>query len=357
MLKIEEEIFQKAVVDFDKIITYGFKKDNDIYKYSQNIMDNTLKVTIEINNSGFIHGKIFDFSSGDEYTNYRIESIDGAFVLQVREEFINILKDIKKKCYTEKLFINNQTSAIAEQIKKKYGTNPEFEWEKFPGFATFKTPISKKWYGIIMNLDKSKIKKGTKGEVEIINIKLEPKEIEELLKKDGFYPAYHMNKKNWITIILDNTLSDKDIMTLIDKSYNLSEGRDYKEKCAWLIPANPKYFDIASSLKKSNTLLWKQSTNIKIDDIVYVYLASPYSAIMYKFKVTKTNIPYSYQDKNIQMTYVMKLSLIKRYQKEDFPLKILNKFGITVVRGPRYMPYKLSEYISKKEQEKLAQKG
>lgn len=45
--------------------------------------------------------------------------------------------------------------------------------------------------------------------------------IPDLLKKKGFYPAYHMNKKNWVTIILDDTLSDTEIMQYVKTSYRL----------------------------------------------------------------------------------------------------------------------------------------
>ena len=41
------------------------------------------------------------------------------------------------------------------------------------------------------------------------------------LKKEGFYKAYHMNKKSWISIILNDTLNNKEIYELIDESYNL----------------------------------------------------------------------------------------------------------------------------------------
>ena len=78
-----------------------------------------------------------------------------------------------------------------------------------------------------MNIDKSKLVESSTGEVEIIDIKLEPTEIEYLLKQNGFYPAYHMNKKNWITVILNNTISDEAIMGLIEKSYSYTWSQRY----------------------------------------------------------------------------------------------------------------------------------
>ena len=69
-------------------------------------------------------------------------------------------------------------------------------------------------------MDISKIDKGT-GEVELLNIKLDEDKILQLVKKEGFYKAYHMNKKSWISIILNDTLNNKEIFELIDESYNL----------------------------------------------------------------------------------------------------------------------------------------
>jgi predicted DNA-binding protein (MmcQ/YjbR family) len=71
-----------------------------------------------------------------------------------------------------------------------------------------------------MNVDKSKIEKGT-GEIEIINVKVEANMLKELLKQKGFYEAYHMNKKYWLTIVLDDTVDDEIIFSLIDNSFDL----------------------------------------------------------------------------------------------------------------------------------------
>jgi len=348
-MTIEEELFKKTKINFDKIAEYGFKKEKALYKYSKNIINNTFRVDIEIDNKGIVKGSVYDLSFGEEYTNFRIEDSTGSFVGQVREEFENLLKDIRSSCFTRETFIYEQSNRITDAIKKKYGDEPEFEWEKFPGYATFRNKDSKKWYGIIMNLDKSKLEENSTGEVEIIDIKLEANEIENLLKQDGFYPAYHMNKKSWITIILDNTISDKNIMSLIEKSYSYTIINKNCVNNEWIVPANPKYFDIEKALKQSNTIIWKQSTNIKVNDIVYLYVAEPYSAIMYKFKVIEVNIPYKYKDENLRIQKVMKIDLITRYEKDQLSFSKLKDFGINAIRGPRYMPLDLSKYINRIE--------
>ncbi len=50
-------------------------------------------------------------------------------------------------------------------------------------------------------------------------MKLPPSKIANLLNQKGYYKAYHMNKDNWITIILDDTLKDQEILNLIKQSH------------------------------------------------------------------------------------------------------------------------------------------
>lgn len=72
-----------------------------------------------------------------------------------------------------------------------------------------------------MNVSKLKLAQNEDLEVAILNVKQDFQKIPDLLKKKGFYPAYHMNKKNWVTIILDDTLSDTEIMQYVKTSYRL----------------------------------------------------------------------------------------------------------------------------------------
>lgn len=151
-----------------------------------------------------------------------------------------------------------------------------------------------------------------------------------MLLHHGFYEAFHMNKRNWISIVLDNTLSDEEICRWIDNSYEM-----VNESIEWLVPANPKYYDIASAFNENDEIIWKQSSNIHVNDIVYLYVAKPYSKILYKCKVVEANIPYEYKDKNVSMNYVMKIKLLEKLDNRNYTFEYLNKLGIKAIRGPR----------------------
>ena len=57
---------------------------------------------------------------------------------------------------------------------------------------------------------------------ESINLKCDPEKGVELREQySSILPGYHMNKKHWITVIMDGSLADKFTFGLIDDSYQL----------------------------------------------------------------------------------------------------------------------------------------
>ena len=62
-----------------------------------------------------------------------------------------------------------------------------------------------------------------RGTLDIVNIKLPPEKVRDLMDRVHFYPAYHMNKKHWITIILDKEVDELLVQRLLEESYSLVE--------------------------------------------------------------------------------------------------------------------------------------
>ena len=215
---MEATIFKKSKVDITKLIDYGFSKENNLYKYSKYFMNNKFIAEIVIDSNGNIKSKVIDVDMMEEYIGLRTNNY-GKFATKVREEYKKILIDIRDNCFINNNFIFDQSNRVYKYIQEKYKTKLEFLWEKYPGYGVLRH--NTKWYAIIMNIDKSKLDKNCSGEIEIINLKINPNDLEKLLSNNGFYKAYHMNKKSWITIVLDNSVNDELIFELIDNSYNL----------------------------------------------------------------------------------------------------------------------------------------
>ena len=111
---------------------------------------------------------------------------------------------------------------LFQYIKQKYNTIPEYMWARTPNYGVFRQHSNHKWYGIIMDVPKRYLGINEEGIVDILNVKCDPDLIGSLLLQDGYLPAYHMNKKNWVSIILK--IAEKQaIKQLIDLSYELTE--------------------------------------------------------------------------------------------------------------------------------------
>ena len=329
-MNLEFEVFKRGKIDFKKLLNYGFVKENNIYCYSKEFMKN-FRADIVVNNQGSVSGKVIDIRMNEEYTNFRIEDLTG-FAHQVREEYILILEDICKHVLITQDFIYEQSNRIAHLIQDKYQVTPEFLWDKFPHYGVFRNKKSEKWFAAILNVDKSKVIHNLSGEIEILNVKLDHY-LDKYIEQTGVYPAYHMSKKNWVFIILDDTLSDEEITKMVDISYDLADIIN-----SWVIPANPKYFDIISLFKQTDLVTWHQDVNVSVGDLVYIYLTVPYQAIMYQCEVVEADIP-SQDSKD------MKLKLIKEYNQKEFPLEKLKQFGLKSVRSARRIPVKLSKVL------------
>ena len=215
---LEDNIFKKSVVDFNKLVKYGFKREKKYYIYEKIFMNDQFKAIIKVTLNGQIDGKVYDMETNLEYTNIRLNH-NGSFSSNIREEYQKILLDIDNYCFTKKLFIYNQTNRLANYIKEKYNVQPEFLWNGSPDAGVFRNKNTNKWFGIVMHINKNKLDDENK-DIEVINVKINVSS-DTLVKNKGFYKAYHMNKKSWITIILDDTLSDKEIIKYLDISYNL----------------------------------------------------------------------------------------------------------------------------------------
>ena len=154
-MNIEQELFKRSILVSDKLLDFGFTKKHDLYVYSTKIMNDKFKVIVTIKDE-IIKGKIYDLTTNEEYTNYRIEDF-GAFSNTVRNFYVEVLKNIRNNCFVSKYFTSNQANRIANLIIQNFHCEPEFLWENNPNFGVFRCYPSEKWFAIIMNIDKSKI--------------------------------------------------------------------------------------------------------------------------------------------------------------------------------------------------------
>ncbi len=116
---------------------------------------------------------------------------------------------------------------VFEWVKHQYGTQPEYPWKDRN--AVLRHADNRKWYGVILEVSGSKLGIPAERIVDVLNVKSDPMLVGSLRTQDGFFPAYHMNKEKWISILLGKPELDASIRSLLQLSYELTEAKQQKK--------------------------------------------------------------------------------------------------------------------------------
>ena len=213
------EIFKSYQFNKEKARDYGFVENGEVWNYSCQILQGDFSMTVSITPDN-VSFQVFDQETGDLYPQVHMESMRGSFVGSVREACLEILYQIRKACFDVQDFICPQTKRIMAKVQEKYGNQLEYLWEKSPDTAVLRHEGNQKWYAVLMRIPWDKLEKGREGLVEAVNIKHD--QVADLLSKRGIYPAFHMNKRYWLSLALDDSLQDEEALELIERSWNLT---------------------------------------------------------------------------------------------------------------------------------------
>ncbi len=249
-----KESLKNRTIDYEKLIKYGFIKDNNVYTYKTPIYHNQFKVNIFFSEEKQ-YSKLIDIENNEEYALVDIEDSAGEFIGKLKEEYERIIEDVITNCTNKEIFKSSQAINIINYIKKKYDDELEFLWEKFDDNAIWRNKQNNKWYALLLTVSKNKLGIESGDIIEIIDLRYQKEKIEEIIDNKNIFPGYHMNKKSWITIKLDNSVDTKQIYKLIDNSYKISIGN----KCG-LTGDNlsQKVYDYLTTIPKGKVVTYKQ---------------------------------------------------------------------------------------------------
>ena len=110
---------------------------------------------------------------------------------------------------------------IIEYMLNEFGAEDEHLWMSFPDYAVFRNKRNKKWFALLSAVERSKLSLEGEGKVEILNLRCDSILLGSLLHNEGYFPAYHMSKKNWVTVLLDEKTDSEELKDLIHLSYEI----------------------------------------------------------------------------------------------------------------------------------------
>ena len=211
-------IFRSAKINKDSLKAAGFTtSDDNSYEMGVPVSNDAFNAEISLTISDqtlTVH--LFDSATGEKYALFDMPS-HGAFVASLREEVQKIIDDIKSKCFET----NDLKDDFIAWIKSKFGAEPDYPWpDDAPYSFVFRCP-NEKWFALVMRIKYRQLGLTGDENVWVVNMKAEQDDIPNLVDRKSIFPAWHMNKKHWITILLTAATDFNKLCELTEKSYEL----------------------------------------------------------------------------------------------------------------------------------------
>ncbi len=211
-------VFDKYIFSPSKAEQNGFNKTDNSYTIKKPLSENGFYAVFEISGEN-IEVNVYEEPDGELYLPFNT-SADGGFVGQIRANVEDILDDILSTSFE----LADVKAVLLEYVSKKYGTVPEAPWGYLKEYHTLNTAKKHKWYGLFMLIPYSYLGVEREGKINVLNLKVLPDDIPKLIDNIHYFPSYHMNKKYWISILLDREADIPRIEKLLDDSYAIVEG-------------------------------------------------------------------------------------------------------------------------------------
>ena len=109
-----------------------------------------------------------------------------------------------------------------EYCLNTYGTSPDYPFEEDFESAVMRHTDSKKWFALLMRVPKSKLGIDDDTITEVLNLKIPTELFGSFGKEDFVFPAYHMNKLHWVSVMIEFA-DDEVVKFLLNASYTATK--------------------------------------------------------------------------------------------------------------------------------------
>ncbi len=218
----EYQFLRRKIIP-DKLISYGFTESNGLLEYKTPIAENQFELKLVVLNENTINTKVTDLSSNDEFILHLVPDATGSFIGGIKAEYERILQSIQDRCTEADVFKSRQANELIQYVRNTYTDELEYLWQKFPDNAVWRRKDNQKWYAAVLTVSRRKLGLDSDEVVEIIDLRADKEEIPDIVDNIRFFPGWHMNKKSWYTIILDDSVSTNEIIGRLNTSYNLAK--------------------------------------------------------------------------------------------------------------------------------------
>ena len=219
-----------AVVRFEgrkkndpKLLAYGFQPNGDALSLCRDLADGQMRLDLSVHADGSLTSKVTDTATDEEYVLHLVPDAAGSFVGRVRNDYQTVLDDVCASCYDFLSFGDGQAKALADYVKGRYRASLEFLWGNSPDAAIWRRDDNRKWFGIMMVVSRRKLGFDSDERVAVMNFKHDAKQDGTITDGAKYFPAYHMSKVHWVTVVLDGSVPTEELTARLDRSYELAK--------------------------------------------------------------------------------------------------------------------------------------
>ncbi|MBQ8340748.1 MAG: MmcQ/YjbR family DNA-binding protein [Clostridia bacterium] len=120
---------------------------------------------------------------------------------------------------------------LFDLCRELYGTVPDYPFEKDFDTAVLRHGDTRKWYAVVMRVPRCKFGQGVDEIVDVVNLKIPTEMFGAFGAAEGVYPAYHMNKLHWVSVLLPDA-PDSVVQFLVNASFESTRAAKKQNKVA-----------------------------------------------------------------------------------------------------------------------------
>ena len=109
-----------------------------------------------------------------------------------------------------------------EYCLSAYATSPDYSFDDLLETAVLRHSNNRKWYALVMRVSRRKFGIDSDKVIDVVNLKLPTEMFGSFSSSDGVYPAYHMNKLHWISVLLPDAHDDV-VKFLVNASFEATK--------------------------------------------------------------------------------------------------------------------------------------
>jgi len=219
---ISQQLFKHQRGNAEKLQAIGFQQQSNHYVRQQPLLAGAFQLTLTVTLPNQVTTTLIDNETQLPYTLHLQPQNSGEFVARVREAYTAALKTVIQQAFSADPFQSAQARHLIQAVTTQYHNDLEFLWQKFPNNAVWRRTDTQKWYAVLLQVSKRKLGLASDDLVTVIDLRLKPEQLATLVDNQRYFPGYHMNKKHWFSIILDDQVSDTEVLQRLAVSYDLA---------------------------------------------------------------------------------------------------------------------------------------